>query len=1133
MFYMSRWTLVLKRIRFDKWSVATGFATMLMATTLLVAGPMFSERVLLAGARQTLVDAPPPETALSISLSTTAAGDPDLVDQHITSIIVEAAGALNSSLVRTGTSPPFTLPQLEDTIGNALTPVGLFMFRDDIDHHVTLIEGTWFDPVAGDGPLQVVISESTAHVLGLSAGQQLALEPRPADGTSLTIEVRGVFRLNDHSSNYWLGDPLWAEGFVTGSSFATYGPFVVHRDAFFSTVATRSRISWLVQPELESVSLSDLPELRRNTMSLVSTLESDSLIGQNVTVETRLPAILREIDTTQMTTRVSILTIVGQLAIVAAYALFLMTRLQLDRRREELTLLRARGTSNGQILQQLLRENVVLVVPVIALAPWVAAASLSAFANFGLFGGAILTGLEAPNGANYLHAWLAGVGIVIFTLVPAAIGLRSTGNRTRSAKSTLWQRGHIDLVLVVLALLGLWQLRRYGAPITATVQGRLDVDPLLIIAPALGLLAGTILTLRILPHLSRLVGRSTRAGNSLVFTLGGWQLQRRQAWYSRMALLLVMASAIGVYSLAYSRTWQTSQHDQAGFAVGADLRSTPSRRPGSLSDLYLPGMYSTLNGVTNVSPVIIRSQPLSRNTPSAQLLIIDSASAPDIVAFRDDLASDSIDTLMAQLEERRPYIETIILPGDAAQLILSVRFTLDLPCPALDDADSCGDIDLSVPGAKDLLTAPVSFAAVVRDADGYLHRIHSDTRISDGDTGEIVFPLQVDANGSTLFPTGPLELVAIEFTAWASPTIPRNGSLELLQISTTTSDQRGQAVPVRNGPEQWEANVTALGSFPGVGQQPSIRIASSQAPSLAAVDFATGSVTAPGTQAYPAIQSTFSIRPAGLVPQGEMALLASDTLLDMLAIEPGQTFAIQLGLREQPVVIAGRFQGFPTFNPDELLLIADWQSFSALYLDPPGQQFPAPQEYWLAIRNPGEQADGIAAALTEAPFNSSRVVSQHEQFQQLSNDPVAMGTIGILWLGFLTTITLAATGFVSGTVMSLQERRAEIGVLRVLGLTTRQLSSWLVVENGLLVGFSLVFGSLVGLVVAWITLPFVTLSRAVAAPFPAPQIHIPWGILALMNLAMVLLLVGTSLLATRYLQGIRLSQVLKIGGGGE
>lgn len=66
MLYLSRWTLVLKRVRFDKWSVATGFATMLVATTLLVAGPMFSERVLLTGARQTLAPHLPKRRSASL-----------------------------------------------------------------------------------------------------------------------------------------------------------------------------------------------------------------------------------------------------------------------------------------------------------------------------------------------------------------------------------------------------------------------------------------------------------------------------------------------------------------------------------------------------------------------------------------------------------------------------------------------------------------------------------------------------------------------------------------------------------------------------------------------------------------------------------------------------------------------------------------------------------------------------------------------------------------------------------------------------------------------------------------------------------------------------------------------------------
>ena len=52
------------------------------------------------------------------------------------------------------------------------------------------------------------------------------------------------------------------------------------------------------------------------------------------------------------------------------------------------------------------------------------------------------------------------------------------------------QRLGIDLALVVLAIVALWELRLYGAPLTRNARGVLGVDPLLVAAPAIGLLAG-------------------------------------------------------------------------------------------------------------------------------------------------------------------------------------------------------------------------------------------------------------------------------------------------------------------------------------------------------------------------------------------------------------------------------------------------------------------------------------------------------------------------------------------------------------------------------------------------------------------------------------------------------------------
>ena len=115
---------------------------------------------------------------------------------------------------------------------------------------------------------------------------------------------------------------------------------------------------------------------------------------------------------------------------------------------------------------------------------------------------------------------------------------------------------------------------------TRSVQGAVGIDPLLVAAPAIGLLAGAVLALRVLPMLALGIERVTSRGRGLVSSLGARQLARRPLRYTRAALLLMLAMAMGVFAVSYTWTWTASQRDQATFQVGADIRVEPSTRVG-------------------------------------------------------------------------------------------------------------------------------------------------------------------------------------------------------------------------------------------------------------------------------------------------------------------------------------------------------------------------------------------------------------------------------------------------------------------------------------------------------------------------------------------------------------------------
>jgi hypothetical protein len=182
-------------------------------------------------------------------------------------------------------------------------------------------------------------------------------------------------------------------------------------------------------------------------------------------------------------------------------------------------------------------------------------------------------------------AWLAGLAAAVavaavIMLVPALTTVApgtARARRGRQAAISGVTRAGADLALVVLAVLAGWQLRHYSA-VSAGANGNFGIDPVVVVAPALALAGGTVLALRLLPAGGKAGDRLAARGRRLTAALASWQISRQPIRQGGAALLIVLAVATGTLALSQRQSWTRSDHDQAAFSTGADVRSTPASR---------------------------------------------------------------------------------------------------------------------------------------------------------------------------------------------------------------------------------------------------------------------------------------------------------------------------------------------------------------------------------------------------------------------------------------------------------------------------------------------------------------------------------------------------------------------------
>jgi FtsX-like permease family len=1086
--FLAAWRLVLKRAASDRLIVGAAFVTVLLAAALLAAGPIYSEAVALSGLERTLEDAPARDSGLEVSGRIPleeASSTGERVENGIHRVLGDGV-----AVYRSGASDSYAVPEGEGRPADALA---VFGFYDGLEEHASLVAGDW-PASSGTGAVDAALPASAAEALGLAPGDEVTLSAIGDPTKKVVVRISGTYQVEDPRDAFWWGHRLETHGERT-IDFTTYGPFVVTEEAFPSVAGAEANFAWRAAASPGSFTVAALPGLREDVSTLQRQLNEGA--SREITVDTGLVAVLDRTDHLLTVTRSGVLIPSVQLAILAGAALLFLAGLLSERRGLESAIMRSRGAGGEGVAALAVMEGALLAVPAAILAPWVAVFGLQALNHVGPLAQIGLRLDPHVTTTSYVLATLAAVLCVGALALPA---LRSgavtatVAGRGRPRPKSFVQRAGLDLILVTAALIAYWQLRRYGGPVVESVQGRLGIDPLLIAAPALGLLAGAVLALRVVPAAASVVERVASSARGMVAALGTRELARRPQRYARSALLLTLALAIGLFASAYSRTWLASQTDQADYAAAADLRVEPSQRSGSLPALELPGAYASLDGVTSALPVYRDDLDVSDSSGTATLLGIDAKRTAEAVTFREDLASRPLATVLAPLSESRPRLVEVPLPGRPKKLALDVNVEV---------GRLSSDRSFFGTGARP------SLSVVVRDAGGLLHRLPATGFGVFGARKRIVYDL---AGSGSEGPRYPLSLVAVETNVIPSFRVNRPVSVDVLSVEVA----EGSGAFTRIGPpeEPWQVSASQIQD----AEQPS-RVVRVSSDGFFSLDVLSGSVAT-----FPSRGSvTFTATPGRNAPIRSVPAIATDGFLADTGTDVGAR--VPLGPQGPVLAVAGSAKGFPTLPTAVGGVVVDLPTYTTAEWLTDGTIL-EPIEWWLDVNG---SAAPVAARLAAPPFSSDAVVDRAARARALSTDPVALGISGALYIGFAAAAIFAVIGFAVSSAISAAERKTEFAVLRSVGLSRGQLSGALALEGALTVCLALAAGTVLGVLLAWFVLPYVSLSGEGGRPFPDVIVHFPWRTAALLEGALLLALALVVAVEIRVLARVRLAPALRAG----
>ncbi|WP_327428810.1 ABC transporter permease [Streptomyces sp. NBC_01236] len=1051
--------LVLLRARAHRLLLAAALLTVLLTTAVLATLTAYSGAIGDASLRHALQD---PRNAVDTALivqANVSAGQREAADSAVRKGARQTFGGFPVTLRTLVRSGPYALPRTLQAPADRAGDPDLTHFAA-LDHTQVRVTAGRLPHRSGAAVIEVALPENAAGRLGLRPGARLTLVDR-LGGPKVRVRITGLYRPARPTAPYWQLDELGGRG-INKVDFTTYGPLLADPAVLTGGRVSAGESAWLASADFSTLTPGRIGALRDAARAGPRTLRKAAALSGTTGLATSLPDVLDRVERSLLVSRSTLLIVALQLALLAGYALLLVARLLSAERTGETRVLRARGASRGRVAGLAALEALLLAVPAALCAPLLAGpltrllAGQGALARIGL-----RLDTSAGRGGVWLVAAAVALGCALAVTVPALTSGDTAEGRARSLPAPV--RAGADVGLLVIAGVAYWQLdRQTSGAVTGDRSGTLGIDPLLVSAPALALLAGTVLTLRLLPPVARLAERRAASGRGLPAALAGWQLSRRPMRGAGPVLLLVLAVAMGMLAIGQGASWDHSQDDQADFQAGTSVRVLG----GDDGELGQAGFYATLPHVRAAAPAVRTALPLSGNR-TATVLALDTAHAADGVLLRDDLAGRPVRPLLAGLAPKGATTGTA-LPKGATRLGMTAR----------------------IHGGGDGTTADVT--VTLEDRYGTPYAIRLGQLPADGRA----HPLALDLSPAT----GPLILTGLQLDMTQPIDQAQHHLFSVEELTATGADGTEQRLPL---PTAWKAasQTNSTSASPDASTRPKPPQVEKATDKTLAVRYGTGYV--PHDFAWQI--TSLTVRLHVVQPVTEATAIATDRFLTSAGARIGQRMDVPIGGETVPVRIVASVRALPTTGSgpgtggasaktggavaDGGALLVDLRSVNRVLESRYGQSV-APTEWWLRTA-PGDAAR-VAAAVRERPdIEPSQVVVRDEIADGLRDDPFGAGPEAAFAAAAVVAAALAAVGFAVSTAGSLRERGAEFAVLRALGAPRRQLARLIAAEQGVLVALALVVGVALGAVLTRAVVPLIVLTSDATRPVPQVLVQLP------------------------------------------
>lgn len=984
-----------------------------------------------------------------------------------------------------------------------------------------LVQGSW--PNAGDGGLQVAVSDEDAAYLGVSPGDTLTLSDPSDASPSFSVMVTGIFKRADAAREAWRALDV---GLGANSQVFRFTPFVVSEASFTSEVGrlmpqSDARYYWILPINADSIRAEDADAILGELDTQDALLRQEVLGFQRIT---RIDDVLAQ-HIAAASISIGLMLAIGLLLAVASLSFAMLVAARARELREtESGIMRARGAANRQELILMAGENLALSVVALFVGPALAL-GIVAFAGRLPGLGTLTGGTNLPASITTNAIWIAAAVTLVGAIVMILPSLTNSTTRVfrrlaRPPQLTVIQRYYLDIPILGLGIVFLWQIGRGELRLASDALGAGFSEQLALAMPAAIGIGVALTLLRFMPAAMAAIANGISFVQSALrvspaVTLALWTMARNPRSNFGLMLLVILAMLIATLVAILGPSLEMHATESGRYQVGSDARvsnmivRSQSRLASEL------GRVQALEGIATVSTAARASGTVSSptGTEAVTVLGIDPDSFASVAHWRPDFgvssASDIVDSVSSDFPTGIP------VPPDTVMLTALVKPDLrrgDAGLTARLRGASGRYYSLTV---GTMIPRSITLAAMEQFPCEDVGFNEADEPLAPQDWCRIGAPLTAaqieDGEMSDLT----LEYVGISLRPSEAQVRLGVGSAAIADISAVLAD--GSMVTLT----RWDdiaASRTPGGGFGDLG---------------ARIDPASrsGNDGAILTWSQPTAREIKGVRVGNQDPT--LKVIGGRWFRDVAELNVGDTLRIYMGRQEVEVEFQGFVDYFPTFGTTRSpVLIADLNSVRGILAVADPTASDVINELWIDLDGADDTTmDQVRDLLSVALSGPPLVQRESAERAQFVADPLSvLGWNGFLTGGLVSMIAVTALAFAVNGWTTYKLRSLELAVLRSMGLTNRQWVWLIALEQTIPPLIAAVIGTALGLALSAVLLPYMAGEDA-ANIAPPMLVAVGWrtfgfacGVLALA----LAVSIGSVIVWTRQQQ---INVVLRAGGG--